>query len=114
MNDQELMESAAMAIGRLKPHGNANLTRPNEELHHSNGVYWFWPAGESWNPLKDDGDRYRLAKKLGILIDFEECFVRYPLDSGSHVIRWPEEAKNDAYAVVQAAAEIWKAQEPKP
>lgn len=41
MNDQELMESAAMAIGRLKPHGNANLTRPNEELHHSNGYIGF-------------------------------------------------------------------------
>lgn len=66
MNERELLTLAAQAAGRLLPHGNPALTRPNEELRSDGGNYWFWPAGDSWNPLTDDGDALRLAVQCGI------------------------------------------------
>lgn len=51
--DETLLELAAKAAG----------------LSHPDGVYWIRnDAGESWNPLTDDGDALRLAVKLKIQI----------------------------------------------
>jgi hypothetical protein len=63
---------------------------------------------EPWNPLADDGDRYRLAKKLGLCIDFTECTV-YALVHHSLIQKyWGGDCGDEASAIVRAAAEIQK------
>lgn len=63
MNDRELLEMAARAIGCRAIWYGANLeiapikSRPDA-------------SGTRWNPLADDGDALRLAVKLGILISY--------------------------------------------
>ena len=58
MNDRELLESAARAVG-YKPHGwDAGINRLLVEDDDG--------PGRPWNPLVDDGDAFRLAVKLGI------------------------------------------------
>ena len=114
MTDRELLELAAQAAGRLLPHGNPALTRPNEELHHDGGNYWFWPAGDSWNPLEDDGDALRLAVTLNMGVSIpvwkdNRIDVITFRDSMVNVI----EKGNDAMAatrraIVRAAAAIGK------
>ena len=70
MTDKELLELAAKAIEiniRTDFFGRIYLVTSDEngEIHGD------------WNPLTDDGDRYRLAKELNIEINFRECFVAY-------------------------------------
>ena len=112
MTDKEMMELAAKAAGRLLPHGNPALTRPNEELRSDGGNYWFWPAGDSWNPLTDDGDALRLVVKLRLTVGDENqsvrsmAFAQHPDKS-----RCYEPSQNDPYAatrraIVRAAASI--------
>lgn len=60
----------------------------------------------TWVPLTDDGDRYRLAKKLDIRIHFGPCYVTYSANRIAGVVRWPEDEKDDARAIVRAAARI--------
>jgi len=56
-SDETLLELAAKAAG----------------LSHPDGVYWVRnDAGDSWNPLTDDGDALRLAVKLRLDIGFEK------------------------------------------
>jgi hypothetical protein len=86
--DKVLLELAAKAIG-LKLRYNYLGGRD---------------ANQPWNPLTDDGDRYRLAKELNIRIHFGANYLTCNAGGIARVITWPEHAKDDAYAVVQAAA----------
>lgn len=72
MTDRELLELAAKAVGqdywivRLAPRSN-----PSEHLHYKGS------DGETheWNPLKDDGDAFRLAVTLELCITIFEDAV---------------------------------------
>ena len=111
MNERELLELAAQAAGRLLPHGNPALTRPNEELHHDGEQYWFWPAGDYWNPLTDDGDALRLAAKLEIQVRWRTSAVDAHAGkfSTSEHIETYGKIKATRRAIVRAAAELGKA-----
>ena len=107
MNDRELLELAAKAIGQVYVDGES------------------WDEGAGWNPLTDDGDALRLAVSLNLSVkhgvdiwddtqkmsayayfgDFGECFF--------------EERGSDPYAasrlaIVRAAAAIGEKMETKP
>lgn len=61
-----------------------------------------------WNPLEDDGDAVRLARKLGFTLDFstpDEPEVLY-----LNISNWPQRANGRDYrrSIVRAAAEIGK------
>jgi hypothetical protein len=63
-----------------------------------------------WNPLGDDGDRYRLAKKLGLCVDFTECTVWKSMPDHSLIQEyWDGDCGDEASAIVRAAAEIGRA-----
>lgn len=96
--DRELLELAAKAAGiRLHVWG----TPGSENFADINKA----PYGCLWNPLTDDGDRYRLIQKLKAHIDFESQMVLIR----EVCIRWPEDEPNGERAIVRAAAEIGKA-----
>jgi hypothetical protein len=58
MDDRDLLESAAKAVG-YKPHGwDEDINRLLVEDDQG--------PGRPWNPLRDDGDALRLAVKLHI------------------------------------------------
>ncbi|WP_186214640.1 helix-turn-helix transcriptional regulator [Burkholderia gladioli] len=65
--------------------------------------------GYWWNPLRNDGDRYLLAKTVGINIDFSDCCAWKRLPDG-HLIQefWGGEHGDEPHAVVRAAAEVGK------
>ena len=86
------------------------------------GGAWDWPRGAKspvgwrdknrriWNPLTDDGDAFRLAVKLKMLVDCHSQCARPLPDS----IAWqegsgPDDYANTRLAIVRAAAEIGKA-----
>ncbi len=100
MSDRELLELAAKAAGidywivRFAPR-----KAPIEKLHTE-------IDGETveWNPLTDDGDRYRLIKKLGMLVNFNSGVVYSSKDKMLAI------SKTDIdRAIVRAAAEIGRA-----
>lgn len=120
MTDRELLELAAKAAGRLVPHGNHELLRPNEELHFDGDSYWFWPTGDSWNPLNDDGDALRLAVKLKMVLDTDyndgaiagnatiSCDYDFPEYGFQEGMRERNPYAATRRAIVRAAAEIGK------
>jgi hypothetical protein len=95
MTDRELLELAAKA---------ANV--PSNVVGAAPGYYNCDELGFhcQWNPLTDDGDRYRLISKLKAIIDFDTQMVMIK----NICIRWPEDETNESRAVVRAAAEIGK------
>jgi hypothetical protein len=66
MTDRELLESAARAAGlTLRWIGDEpSVPYSPEEQERRGGI-----NGYMWNPLTDDGDAFRLAIQLGIMID---------------------------------------------
>lgn len=80
MNDRQLLELAAKAVGARWHVGDWN------------GSHWTLD-GDFWSPLDDDGDALRLAHKLGLLSDVEV---------------WPRTIEETRRAIVRAAAEIGK------
>jgi len=105
MQDRELLEFAAKAIGKV-------FVDPMS-----------WDDGAGWNPLEDDGDALRLAIKLGIKLRWHEVL--------NQALVWPcagdtlelqengEDHSGDIYAasrraIVRAAAEIGKAMQEQP
>lgn len=63
--------------------------------------------GREWNPLTDDGDRYRLARQLGISIDFSDCCAWKRMQNGQLIQEfWGGECGDEAHAVVGVAAAI--------
>ena len=109
MTDKELLELAAKAAGfELEDGRQLNpkyyFVRPFD-FQGSKVDGWV-----RWNPLIDDGDRYRLAQKLGLAIDFTECSVWKRLSDPSLIQEyWGGDCGDEAHAVVRAAAEIGKA-----
>lgn len=63
----------------------------------------------TWNPLLDDGDRYRLAQKLGINIDYEDCCA-WTRKHGNLIQEfWGGDCPDEAHVIVGVAAQIGKA-----
>lgn len=97
MTDREMLELAAKAAGiEIDPLDAAH--EPDDWL--------------AWNPIKYEGDRYRLARSCNLIIDFDGGEVRFFVGLG----HWPRmfcfEKGNDedeGRAVVEAAAEIGRA-----
>lgn len=94
MTDRELLEWAAKAAGM-------------EIEWLSSGVCWLPnPAFERWDPLDNDGDRYRLAKQLGISIDFVDCCAWKRFPNGDLIQEfWGGDYGDEAHAIVRVAAE---------
>ena len=106
MTDKELLELAAKAAGfsAFDWLGNDNYMNVYDDEDHQS----------CWNPLTDDGDAFRLAVKLNIVVwehgqyDRAMAEVRYGEARGEY---W--ELSEDPYAatrraIVRAAAEIGK------
>ena len=94
MTDLEFLELAAKAIcGEFH---SGHFSRDGRE----------W---EEWNPLTDDGDALRLAAKLRISIDFNDCCAWSRGVFGLVQEFWGGDYP-DCYrnAIVRAAAEIGK------
>lgn len=94
MDDKELLELAAKAAG--------------EEV-----MWEFWDATDHacWNPLLDDGDAFRLAIDLCLLIDVTTLDVRVMTFDARIFQRAPhrdDKAKTTRRCIVLAAAEIGK------
>lgn len=70
------------------------------------------PCYNPWNPLTDDGDRYRLARTLNMNIEFDTKSVGAKLPNGNWMwIGWGDGSsdgrhKTDADAILALAAEI--------
>lgn len=118
MNDRELLEAAARAIG-LPPDGMEG----GEGGPMSKGGLVWSGAGEciDWNPLVDDGDALRLAVKCRLNIGFgnervhgntwENVEAFAEPDSDGRSFCPSEEIKHDPMAavrrvIVRAAAEL--------
>ena len=108
MTDRELLELAAKAAGiTLEWDGNPEEWMP---------MYYEGKTYHSWNPLDDDGDAFRLAVKLGLLIDCDDVLkdveaVLVMRNHNDQFIRMNEPYGDDPYAatrraIVRAAAEI--------
>lgn len=102
--NRELLELAAKAAGYqyIKPiedyDGNLGL-----EVGSTNPMRTY-----TWNPLKDDGDAFRLAIRLKMEVDFDDVRVAVRTRQGIKVL---EDEGGDLYAatrraIVRAAAEI--------
>jgi hypothetical protein len=111
-----LLELAAKAAGyiiRFKLQGNGAGEAINYQEHEQAQIRWEESPTcfgyTDWNPLTDDGDRYRLAKALNIRLHFGANYLTCCVGGIARVVSWPEDAKDDAYAVVQAAALIGEA-----
>lgn len=109
MNDRELLELAAKAVG-IEP-----------ASYMGRDVGWYVPGRGvgSWNPLTDDGDALRLAVQLRIDVVFSNEI--HPMHAHHQVTAWygdnadrVDEFMRDPMAatrraIVRAAAEIGKA-----
>lgn len=97
MNDRELLELAAKAAGY-----QLLVDELGYHIKASEQDNW-----RQWYPLADDGDRYRLARTLGLRLDFEDCCVWKRFYDGLLIQEfWGGECGDEAHAVVRAAAEI--------
>ena len=96
MTDRELLELAAKAAGKRGLYRGDTIYRK--------GMY-LYPNDEFWNPLTDDGDRYRLAKKLDLCVSFSDGAIV----CGGVLLR--DGVNNIDRAIVEVAAEIGKAME---
>lgn len=103
MTDKELLQLAAKAAGIVGVYvDNTYGIYMNEEPVHDSHQWLYW------NPLKNTGNRYNLAKDLDIRLHFGPQYVTYNKQGICGVVRWPEDCVDDAYAIVMAAAEIGK------
>jgi len=111
MNDRELLELAAKAVGfGAGPPDNPHCWTESEYPRGSgkHGALWSYmgysDTAELWNPLYDDGDALRLARTLQFVLDFDcEEGVAVRHSSGIKIID-PKYRR----AIVRAAAEIGK------
>jgi hypothetical protein len=99
MTDKELLELAAKAAGieldwDVPPKSPPwRMTGTGEDKG---------PAAQ-WTPLTDDGDLFRLAQKLNIVIDFNEGFAEHWSTLRHH---FGDNGRTVHHAVLQVAAEI--------
>ena len=99
MNEQELLEFAARAVGFDYDYNVGKIFRTVQG----------YPMKLDWNPLEDDGDALRLAVKLKLHIKLTciGCTINAPLKG----VFLGESCEDDEYtttrrAIVRAAAEI--------
>jgi len=97
MDDRELLQQAANAAG-LDLRWSAALTQDP----------WSMPAWTKWNPLKDDGDAFRLAVRLQMEIKMSTVARAEVRAHGLHV---EQDIGADAQAatrraIVRAAASL--------
>lgn len=107
MNDRELLEMAAKAAG-------INVFSVIDDPIFGFGVNTGEIDSGLWNPLTDDGDRYRLAATLDMCVDFNCAVVRCDTVEVISAIQAAEEVDKILEptmerAIVRAAAEIGKA-----
>jgi hypothetical protein len=113
--DRELLEWAAKAAG-VKGHF-ANNAPDAPIFFHNPATPGVWG---SWNPLKEDGDAFRLAVKLRISPDFEaerrHVFTGYEARLRAYfpIVEKLEgdELAATRRAIVRAAAELGKSAHP--
>lgn len=109
MTDKELLELAAKAAGF--PGAKYQDMKGWGEVRYglSCGI-WDDSMDEYWNPLESDADAIRLAAKLRISIDFNDCCAWSRGVFGLVQEFWGGDYP-DCYrnAIVRAAAEIGKA-----
>lgn len=101
MNDRELLELAAKAVG-CEPQGMEQ------------GLMYLLGVQYGWNPLTDDGDALRLAAKLEMNVDIGHHFTEASMIRDDTRICADERHDDDPFAatrraIVRAAAEIGKA-----
>lgn len=114
MIDREQLELAAKAAGiehkivDVTPcyRGDPNFESLRRTYHIARRSDWV-----KWNPLEDDGDVFRLAVKLRLLIQFTNSTVIVCDSAGNQLYMCG--LKDDPYAatrraIVRAAAEIGK------
>ena len=107
MADRELLEAAAKAAG--VPQSKWDYDRLRILGHNIQPT-------DCWNPLTDDGDRYRLIKTLRLNIDFYDQCVWKRLPDRTFIEEfWHEEGDDadpelgdEAHAVLRAAVEVGK------
>ena len=92
MTDRELLEAAAKVLGW--------------RWSVADRVWYDDQAGtwtKDWNPLTDDGDRYRLARAAELRVDWNLCCVR---TKDGTLYRWTDDGSGDdeAHTIVRAAA----------
>lgn len=100
MQDRELLELAAKAAG-------IGLVWSSEQESPRDAGCW-----NIWNPLRDDGDRYRLAKACGLCVNFANNTVTAFRDGAQIALFYFGHASyrdgDEGYCIVRAAAEIGK------
>jgi hypothetical protein len=108
MSDRELLEAAARAAGlHVWPgHGWQSSILYRAARPHSSGLV----SGVEWNPLEDDGDRYRLARATGLRIDWHLHRV-LAMDGTTYDWTASGRGDNEAHAIVRAAAAMATAQQ---
>lgn len=99
-DDRELLELAAKAAG---------IARSKWDYEWVRGLCHMVCRSNMWNPLTDDGDALRLAKAVGLLIEFRPLAVcvwcgrkQFPSYGGHEGV----EMHHARRAIVRAAAEI--------
>lgn len=111
MNDKELLELAAKAVGIKKDDSTTNGGgRNNDGFDMLGNMVRDWHNNIVWNPITNDGDALRLAVKLNMQVDIdgdenETWIFGMAIESEKH--------GSDKYAatrraIVRAAAEIGK------
>lgn len=106
MTDRELLELAAKTAGlNFRFSYDRPVVSKSSVKDEANYEVAAW---ENWNPLTDEGDRYRLLKALKMGIDFDAQSVIYTLDGYVCEESFREDG-DDARAVLRAAAEIGRA-----
>lgn len=107
--DQELLMLAAMAAGVEGEYQHWEDSRDAVSC----GIAPKGAVGrEWWNPLTNEGTRYRLAKTLKMTIDFSFCTVWKRVDDHTLIQEfWGGVTGNDeAHAIVRVAAEVGELQ----
>jgi hypothetical protein len=111
MNDRELLELAAKAAGidyDMDASFPKDATRPFFGLWLNIKCEPYEGQRRRWNPLTDDGDRYRLAMKLRLFSGNRPALDRWVSAYQFHGDGMPYE-QAFALGIVRAAAEIGKA-----
>jgi hypothetical protein len=114
MTDRELLEKAARAAGMIidkSPYSGGGTG--NTGFDAAGNAVLDWHNGQTWNPLRDDGDALRLAVKLGLRVQCVEL-DHSSVDDGNNEgprIWQAVTTKFDPYAatrraIVRAAAAI--------
>jgi hypothetical protein len=104
MTDQELLESAAKAMGFAQHHSY------REKL---NALLWLSESGfpSTWSPLTDDKDAFQLAVDMKMVIDPYAGVVAIPPRIVIATVNNGDIYAAIRRAIVQVASEIGKGQE---